>query len=82
MADTPIGKKNTGVSGMTSKDANEMYWMVKGSLIPTGWSDTDIETMYNSYFKRMWNNNERFVYSSDAFEQAWEKATRIPFGTC
>ena len=57
---------------MTSKDANEMYYMVKGSMIPKGWSQKDINSMYNSYIKRMWGNNERFVYSAEKFEQAWE----------
>ena len=60
---------------MTSKDANEMYYMVKGSLIPKGWSQEDIDSMYNSYIKRMWGNNERFVYSAEKFEQAWKEQT-------
>ena len=52
-----------------------MYYMVKGSLIPKGWSQKDIERMYNSYIKRMWGNNERFVYSAEKFEQVWKEQT-------
>ena len=82
MADTPIGNLNMGVSGMTSKDENEIFFAVKGHLIPSHWSRKDIDRTVDSYVKRLWGNCERLPRSSEAFEKAWEKATRIPFGTC
>jgi len=82
MVDMSIGRKNMGVTGMTSKDENEIFYAVKGHLIPSHWSRKDIDETVNSYIKRLWGNCERLPRSSEAFEKAWEKATRIPFGTC
>ena len=48
-----------------------MHWCIKGHLIPDEWSDKDIVTMYDSYFKRLWENNEIVEYSRESFEIAW-----------
>jgi len=53
------------------KEANKMHYRVKGHLIPDGWSDSDIVSMYDSYFKRMWGNNEG-QSSADQFEKVWQ----------
>ena len=45
--------------------------MIKGKLIDRSWSDDAVEKTYNSYFKRLWNNNENYIHES-GFEQAWK----------
>lgn len=52
------------------KEANRYYWMVKGQLIPTSWSDEDVMKIYDSYFKRLWGNHEA-PYRQLGFEAAW-----------
>ena len=53
------------------KEAHFIHWCVKGHLIPDEWSDNDIVKMYDSYFKRLWGNNERMLYCYESFEEAW-----------
>ena len=53
------------------KEANRLYWMVKGHLIPESWNEKDIEKTYDSYIARLWGNNERAEYSTLGFEAAW-----------
>lgn len=55
------------------KEAHFMHWCVKGHLIPDQWSDADIVKMYDSYFKRIWGNNEVQVRSKKDFEIAWNE---------
>ncbi len=54
------------------KEANRLNWLVKGQLIDKSESDDTIERLYDSYFKRLWNNTERSEYGADGFEQAYE----------
>ena len=54
------------------KNANRLMWIVKGQLIPEGYSDEDIVDMYDSYFRRCWGNIENYVHE-EGFEEAWEK---------
>jgi len=53
------------------KEANWLNWIVKGKLIDPSWSDEDVEKVYHSYFKRVWNNNELYTHE-DGFEEAWK----------
>lgn len=53
------------------KEANRLYWMVKGHLIPESWPDKEVMSIYDSYMKRLWGNHERAVYGSSGFEAAW-----------
>ena len=53
------------------KEANRLYWMVKGHLIPESWSEKDIAKTYDSYIQRLWGNCERAEYSTLGFEAAW-----------
>ena len=55
------------------KEANKMHYRVKGHLIPDEWKDSDIVSMYDSYFKRLWGNNEIAEYSDCKFEKAWRE---------
>ncbi len=54
--------------------ANELYFAVKGQLIPDSWSRSDIDKMTESYIKRLWGNCERLPCTLDRFEKEWEKA--------
>lgn len=47
-----------------------MMWMVKGTLIPDNWSQKDIDSMRESYFKRLWYNEEAYIYE-EGFEDAY-----------
>ena len=53
------------------KEAHFMHWCVKGHLIPDEWQDEHIVAMYDSYFKRIWGNQEVQVRSRESFEEAW-----------
>jgi hypothetical protein len=54
------------------KWANQLFWMVKGHLVPDAWAETDIQQMEQSYFNRLWGNHEA-GYHLEGFEQAWSK---------
>jgi hypothetical protein len=54
------------------KEANRLNWMIKGQLIDKSESDTTIERIYDSYFKRLWNNNENYIHE-EGFEEAYQK---------
>lgn len=52
------------------KEANRLYWIVKGQLIPESWSEKDVNAILNSYFKRVWGNHEAVVHE-EGFEEVW-----------
>ena len=54
------------------KEANRLNWIIKGKLIDTSWSDIEVEKTYHSYFKRLWGNNESYIYE-DGFEEEYQK---------
>ena len=64
-------------SPQTRKEANLYYWIVKGSLIPDGWSDREVEGIHESYFKRIWGNHENGVHT-DGFEFAYKMRMDTP----
>lgn len=56
------------------KEANQLFWAVKGQLIPLSWSTKDILETYDSYTKRLWGNHESLVKSNMVgFEEAWQE---------
>jgi hypothetical protein len=55
------------------KEANRLNWLVKGQLININESDATVEQLYDSYFKRLWNNTERSEYGSIGFETAYKQ---------
>ena len=55
-----------------TKEANRYFWIIKGHLIPEGWSDIDIEEISSSYFKRIWGNHEA-CFREEGFEEAWSR---------
>jgi hypothetical protein len=54
------------------KEANRLNWLVKGQLIDKSESDATVEYLYDSYFRRLWNNSERSEYGAKGFEEAYE----------
>mgnify|MGYP001591890787 FL=1 len=54
------------------KEANRLNWMVKGQLITKSESDSVVEYLYDSYFKRLWGNHERSQYAEEGFEAAYK----------
>lgn len=54
------------------KEANRLNWLVKGKLIDRSESDSTVEYIYESYFKRLWNNTERMEYGALGFEAAYK----------
>ena len=55
------------------KDANELYFAVKGQLIPDSWSQKDIDRMVDNYIARLWGNCERLPRTSERFESVWKE---------
>jgi hypothetical protein len=49
-------------SPFVRKEANRLNWMIKGKLIDVSWSDIEVEKTYDSYFKRLWGNNESYIH--------------------
>lgn len=54
------------------KEANRYFWRVKGHLIPECWTEDQIMAIYDSYFKRLWGNNESYQHEI-GFEEAWAR---------
>jgi len=52
------------------KEAHRLFWLVKGHLTA---SEDTILSCTDSYFKRLWGNNERAVYGEEGFEEAYKK---------
>jgi hypothetical protein len=52
------------------KEANRLYWIVKGQLIPESWQEKDVMATYESYIKRLWGNIEAYQHEI-GFEAAW-----------
>lgn len=52
------------------KEANRLFWSVKGYLIPDDWTTQDIERMVESYTRRVWHNHEA---NDEGFDAAWDK---------
>ena len=59
-----------------NKEANRLYYAVKGHLIPDSWSQKDIDRMHRQYVKRPWGNNERLEYTEEPFEKIWNETYR------
>jgi hypothetical protein len=59
------------------KEANRIFYAVKGHLIPDEYSQYDIDKMYESYTKRLWGNHEASI-GDDDFEALWDKVYNEP----
>lgn len=59
-------------SPFVRKEANRLNWLIKGKLIDKSESDSVVEQTYDSYFKRLWGNNERAEYGATGFEAAYK----------
>ena len=56
---------------VTRREAYRIFYMVKGHLNST---EDCIFDCYDSYFKRLWNNNEA-MHREEGFEEAYKKVT-------
>jgi len=54
------------------KEANRLFWIVKGHLIPDSWTEQDILSMQENYMRRLWGNHEA-AFHEDGFEAAWQE---------
>ena len=52
------------------KEANRLFWMAKGHLIPDRYSDEDIRDVYDQFLKRFWYNNEAYI-REEGFDQEY-----------
>ena len=52
------------------KECYKMFYMVKGHIGCADWQDKDLESMRDSYFKRLWYNEEAYIYAQ-GFEEAY-----------
>ena len=59
-------------SPFVQKEANRTNRIIKGKLIDKSWSDEEVEKTYDSYFKRVWGNNEIYQHEL-GFQQAWKQ---------
>ena len=58
-------------SPFVRKEANRLFWLVKGHLIPKQEPDNIVEGYYDSYFKRLWNDESQCL---DVYERGFEAA--------
>ena len=54
------------------KEANRLFWIIKGHLIPIHWDEKSIHSVYNSYFERVWKNEESYT-KEIGFAEAWQQ---------
>ena len=54
------------------KEANRLFWIVKGHLIPESWDEKTIMSTYESYVNRLWGNIEAYQHEI-GFEAAWAR---------
>ena len=44
------------------KEANRLFWIVKGHLIPDAYSQKDVSAILDSYTRRIWGNIEAYIH--------------------
>ena len=57
------------------KEAYRLFWLVKGHLGGHTWSDKEIESMHDSYFRRLWragSDGAPLYEKEEGFEEAYE----------
>ena len=56
------------------KKVNEMFYAVKGHLFPIEYTVNEMRSVYESYFNRMWGNDEFYTHIEN-FEEVWDNRT-------
>jgi len=56
---------------MEFKEAYRIFWMTKGHIDS---SHSTIMAMAPGYFKRLWYNEEAYIYE-EGFEEAWRRVS-------
>ena len=57
------------------KEAYRLFWLVKGHLGCHTWPDKEIESMHDSYFRRLWragSDGAPLYEREEGFEEAYE----------
>ncbi len=57
------------------KEAYRLFWLVKGHLGCHTWSDKEIESMHDGYFRRLWragSDGAPLYEKEEGFEEAYE----------
>jgi hypothetical protein len=60
------------------KEANRLYWIVKGQLIPDTWDEASVQSILKDYARRIWHNHEATSVHESGFEEAWAARHRLP----
>jgi hypothetical protein len=47
-------------------------WILKGQLVPDGYSEKDYEDTHKIFLKRLWGNDENYVHE-EGFEEAYKE---------
>ena len=56
------------------KKVNKMFYAVKGHLFPIEYTVNEMRSVYESYFNRMWGNDEFYTHIEN-FEEVWDNRT-------
>jgi hypothetical protein len=54
------------------KEVNRFMWVLKGQLVPDGYSEKDYEDTHKIFLKRLWGNDENYVHE-EGFEEAYKE---------
>jgi len=52
------------------KEVNRFMWIIKGQLVPDGYSEEDYLEVHDSYLHKIWGNHEASIHE-DGFEEAY-----------
>ena len=58
------------VSNEERKECYRLFFMVKGHLGCSHWTDDQLKSMADSYIKRVWYNEEAYIYAQ-GFDEAY-----------
>jgi hypothetical protein len=53
------------------KETCRLFWIVKGHLPPIHWDEAALWSIHDSYFDRVWKNEESYS-KEEGFKEAWE----------
>jgi len=52
------------------KEVNRFMWLLKGQLVPDGYSEKDYVDTHESFLNRLWGNHENYIHEK-GFEEAY-----------
>jgi len=67
-------RKQTTIDNPKLKDACELFWICKGQIAPCMYYESAVESIYNSYFDRVWRwDPNEVLHRREGFEEAYNK---------